>query len=196
MDDPYQVLEVPREATTEEIKKAYRKKAKKLHPDAGGNEKEMARAVMAYAVLSDPGRREKYDTTGDCGPDTTQNAMISRFMQLVLNVVVENDCDVEATIAQGKKSTESQYRQNLDKIEHQERQLKRGLEKIIKAPEPNMIAELVRQQLGMLADERRKLDQSKLVEDGALAMFDAYQFSKPEMVFPGFGTLGIKVTNI
>jgi curved DNA-binding protein len=65
----YQILGVKRDATQEEIKKAYRRLAQKYHPDrAKGNKKEaeeqFKRISEAYAVLSNPEKRQEYDTHG------------------------------------------------------------------------------------------------------------------------------------
>ena len=55
--DPYEVLQVQRNASTEEIKKSYRRLARKFHPDANpddpGTEEKFKEAGEAYGVLSD-----------------------------------------------------------------------------------------------------------------------------------------------
>ncbi len=60
--DHYNVLQVRRDATVDEIKKAYRKLAKQYHPDLrSGNAAKFKEIQEAYAVLSDPARKQEFD---------------------------------------------------------------------------------------------------------------------------------------
>ena len=69
--DYYEVLEVAKNATADEIKKAYRKKALQYHPDRNPGDKEaeekFKEAAEAYDVLSDPDKRARYDRYGHAG---------------------------------------------------------------------------------------------------------------------------------
>lgn len=62
--DYYKTLGVPRDAKPEEIKKAFRKLARKHHPDAGGDEAKFKEINEAYEVLSDEKKRAMYDQYG------------------------------------------------------------------------------------------------------------------------------------
>jgi len=64
MQNPYQTLGVNRDATPDEIKRAYRKLASKHHPDRGGDTKIFQEIQTAYDTLSDPNRRASYDNPG------------------------------------------------------------------------------------------------------------------------------------
>lgn len=76
--DYYEVLGVQKGASTEDIKKAYRKLAMKYHPDRNPDSKEaeekFKEAAEAYEVLSDDERRSKYDQFGFAGVDPNYGA--------------------------------------------------------------------------------------------------------------------------
>jgi len=71
--DYYEILGLDRNATEEDIKKAYRRLAKKYHPDLNPNDPEaeskFKEASEAYQVLIDPEKRAQYDKYGHAGPD-------------------------------------------------------------------------------------------------------------------------------
>jgi curved DNA-binding protein len=64
MQNLYQTLGVNRDATADEIKRAYRKLASKHHPDRGGDTKTFQEIQTAYDTLSDPQRRAAHDNPG------------------------------------------------------------------------------------------------------------------------------------
>ena len=67
MADLYETLGLRPDAATEEVKRAYRRKAREHHPDAGGDAEVFKEVTRAYEVLSDPERRARYDRFGDDG---------------------------------------------------------------------------------------------------------------------------------
>ncbi len=80
MKDYYEILGVPRNAGTEEIKKAYRNLAFKYHPDRNPNDKaaeeRFKEISRAYAVLGDERKRNEYNMSGSSsyGDSTSNNA--------------------------------------------------------------------------------------------------------------------------
>ena len=85
----YDDLELPKTCTSEEIKQKYRILAQLHHPDKGGDVEKFKRMKLAYEVLSDPIKREHYDSTGDHYSDVNLDSevmgrlavMVSQFVQ-------------------------------------------------------------------------------------------------------------------
>ena len=81
-EDFYDILGITKNASPEEIKKAYRKMALKYHPDKNPNDKaaeeKFKLAAEAYEVLSDPEKKAKYDQYGhqafEAGPVVVNDA--------------------------------------------------------------------------------------------------------------------------
>lgn len=76
MKSLYAILGLAKSATPDAVRKAYRKKARKAHPDVGGSNEAFAELKLAYDVLIDPVRRERYNKTGSfdaSGPDISHS---------------------------------------------------------------------------------------------------------------------------
>ena len=82
--DFYEILGVPKSASDEDIKKAYRKLAMKHHPDrnqgaaAKAAEEKFKEAKEAYEMLSDAQKRAAYDQYGHAGVDPNMRGQIGR----------------------------------------------------------------------------------------------------------------------
>lgn len=94
--DLYAALGVARDATADQIKKAFRQLAKKHHPDAGGDPEQFHAIALANDVLSDETKRAKYDETGEMpGTEKSENAealaIISGLVEALANDIVMRD---------------------------------------------------------------------------------------------------------
>jgi len=84
----YDLLEVPPNASSSEIRSAYRKKARSVHPDKNPNdpnaEHKFRKLSAAYQTLSDPTKRKRYDTSGigaeQSGSDEGASAMLDPYV--------------------------------------------------------------------------------------------------------------------
>jgi len=66
-DDYYEILGISKNASPDEIKKAFRRAAIEHHPDRGGSEAQFKKINEAYEVLKDPEKRKRYDQFGKAG---------------------------------------------------------------------------------------------------------------------------------
>jgi curved DNA-binding protein len=96
--DYYEVLGVPRDASADEIRRAYRKLARQYHPDInheGDAEDRFKEVGEAYEVLSDPEKRERYDRLGDARRAGADAPDMADFEDLFGNAGYGSDVRVE-----------------------------------------------------------------------------------------------------
>lgn len=187
--DPYADLGVSPDATPAEIKSAYRKAAKRTHPDAGGDPQEFAKVAGAYLVLSDPERRKRYDETGeaDAGPDNTAPRLAQKFAMMFMGVMEKHPrietVDIIALMrgvaakAKARKTAErEQLKPSADRIKAVMKRVQ------FKGKGPDLLTGTLNQQLqqitAAMADAQREIDDHALL----LIMLEDYgwQFDEPE----------------
>jgi len=91
MADLYEDLGVSKDATQQEIKKAYKGKAHRHHPDKGGDSETFHAVAFAYSVLSDPKRREKYDKDGTTEKQKGPEFHAEKVIHMWINEILEQD---------------------------------------------------------------------------------------------------------
>lgn len=79
----YDILEISPDSSQEEIKKAYKKKAIKEHPDKGGDADKFKEVCNAYETLSDPDKRQQYDQFGKDSEHLQHSPDISKFWEMM-----------------------------------------------------------------------------------------------------------------
>jgi len=150
----YENLGVPKSADRATIKKAYRKKAQKLHPDRQGGNVEAFHAVqLAYDVLYDDARRAHYDATGADGQPDRQGELMKRLAALFMHFLETADADhadlitlMRQALLDGKNKTQQSIRQQEQKIVKLERTKKR-LKK--KGGGENLFVQMIDAQISM-----------------------------------------------
>ena len=89
--DYYEILGVDKNASDQDIKRAFRKLAKKYHPDVSKEpnaEEKFKEAQEAYAVLSDPQKRQQYDQYGHAAFDSMNGGAGFDFSDFDFEVLV------------------------------------------------------------------------------------------------------------
>jgi len=118
----YDILGVDENATDEEIKKAYKKKAVENHPDKeGGSNDKMVAVTTAYMVLKDKNRRDHYNKTGQ----TDLHGFDKRFGELIQQIFIKiiEEVDVE------RYDLIDLFKQNLENMQSNGKEEKKKLEK-------------------------------------------------------------------
>jgi curved DNA-binding protein CbpA len=187
MIDLYQLLGIKRAATREEIRKAYRRKAKVSHPDSGGSVEAFKALAAAHDVLADERRRERYDTTGvieQARPDNVDGSAIEVIAQkLGLLIHAEQDLtalDIGAVLAQTIRD-DIGLRQT--GIANQKRAIERAaaLRARVKRKgngEDNALARVLDWHEGAAKDSVRKNEEAVRSMERALEILELYSFGE------------------
>jgi DnaJ-class molecular chaperone len=128
MMDLYKALDIDKSATKEQVKKAYRKKALKAHPDAGGDKESFALISLAHDVLTDDLRRERYDATGDTEEKKT-NTVMETVSQMAKAAFDEDSLDPVVFMKRHTDKTIHSQRMEKKKAEDHIKKLEKKLEK-------------------------------------------------------------------
>lgn len=175
--DPYQTLGVGKDASKEQVKRAYRKKAKATHPDRNGDADEFREVHKAYLILSDDTRRKRYDETGDTDttPDNGPGELFQILRVTFLNVL-------KGLVERGKKPSHTHIvklmRENLENDLHKisveigqlhktEADLKDIAERL-RDKEDGFIGSIIQEQQGLLQSHLSKVQGIKKNIDDVL----------------------------
>ena len=149
--NPYTELDVPVDASLEEIKQRFRTLAHMHHPDKGGNEEVFKSIKLAYEILIDPIRRKQYDLTGDAIFSNLKDEAITNIVQIILHAITIFDPDHDDLI----QIAENRTREMLDResnhitnTKHNIQNLEKVLTKLrIKTDSENILQDVVANQI-------------------------------------------------
>lgn len=150
----YEILGVATDAAPSEIKKAHRRLVKEHHPDKGGDPETFAKIQEAYEVLSDEGRRARYDSTGEYGQVKDRfKEQLMGFIQQVILPEIENSRNFEFDlIGSANKVIRNTFKEGNRKVadvKEAKEKLEASLERISrKGDGDNLIADVIRGQIG------------------------------------------------
>ena len=167
------------------IKRAYKKKAKQTHPDAGGKPGEFNKVHRAYLVLSDPIRRAKYDQTGDIPEITPETAPLNLLVQFFVTIVAmhlagngQDPSKVDLI-----KVAREQFRKDILDAENNQVKLRRQMKvwqdiaKRFKSKKPaDVLVRSLEAQVKPLEDQLRLFDEQIQIRKDATKLLDGYRF--------------------
>lgn len=196
-DSYYSALGVKPTATTEEIKRAYRRKARKSHPDTGGDREEFKAVAKAYGTLIDPEKRRRYDTYGDEEP--LQLDAITRIMAAVLNEVVLTalgnnvdleDLDVVGAVRKQLLVRRAAAEKAIEENTRRAKQLKKAAARLRrKNGRDNVLAKVILEPIPALEEAAKQGPANVALVDKALKLLDEYQYDFRKQQFGSMNNL-------
>ena len=204
--NPYTELGVAKDASKEDIKKAYRELAKNTHPDKnGGNDSLFKRINEAYQILMDDDARQNYDTTGNT--QRSPNNLDAKANQLIVNfftlVAAELDTRInplsEDLIGHGKLFVQKQIDKFYSEIQIHKRtaNLLEKIEARLKSKtKDGLVNRALKHNIEATKDQIRLLDGQIKACERALELLDNYEFKMdPKQVMwssaTGFNPMGV-----
>ena len=192
MLDLYETLGVARDAEPADIVRAYRRAAKKAHPDSGGSREAFALVTLARDTLTDDERRKRYDETGEAGekkPDQREAQALNMAIGAINMAIAEVESYIRAsdqivTVAVRSVTSALRERQSeMKRLENAAEKMER-LSKRLKAKKgkANRLSPML---LNQAAEQRKAVrtvrDQAEIMTM-AIAILEAHEF-KPEPAY-------------
>ena len=126
-DKLFDLLSIALDSSKEKIKKAFREKAKKMHPDKGGNQEDFNQIVKAYEILSDDEKKDNYDKGIKEGITLEDEAtqVLLKIFEEIISLKIQDDYlsvkeSLEDTINRSIKKVDNDYLSLYKKIKRLE----------------------------------------------------------------------------
>jgi curved DNA-binding protein CbpA len=174
---PYETLGVPPDATPEAITAAYRQKARQHHPDRGGDHGEMSAINDAYAVLSDPARREQFDKTGATrsGPTPEQKAREIAFSAMAAALDQPgDDLDLVRAARSALERSRAEGRAKLSEVKEVRRRTEKRRERLVGG---DLFAGLFDQRLENMSRAQAHIEEQLAAIGRALELLEDIQWA-------------------
>lgn len=187
----YDTLGILPDASADEIKAAFRKGAAGAHPDREGGSTERMQAVnRAYAVLSDPQKRARYDQTGEdsqAGPtidDRAAELLVSAFEE-----AIEKDLEPVRHTRERLTVVRSQLQAMQAKTEADIERMRRKIGRTkVKEGATNLVEQLIQRRISACTTRRAQMAEALEANERAGAMLADY-IAHPEDTFAGLTDL-------
>ena len=187
MPNPYQALDLDRNAPPEAIRAAYRKKARQHHPDKGGNVAEFQSIQVAYDVLSDPERKARYDQTGETGTGPTLESQalstLSTMMTALMDFPQTNVATLPLVDQLRRMLTADIQKQDMEKAKVMASidRRREAIKRLSKGP----LADLLQGEINQREQMAAKMDEANAIRREAMRMLEDQTYSADAQVSTG-----------
>lgn len=185
---PYELLGIDKKATTAEVRSAYRKLSKIMHPDRGGDPEKFRELKEAHDILSDKDRRKRYDRTGRTAPSSVTPARVKAFLAELINSVVNAKTqsgriddvtreNIQMKIVMSLNSSQMRAQQARTDIECRLIRAKELIDRFIPMGKDDPIGELLRAERSRIVEELNSLDDEIEIARMAIKIFaEGYRY--------------------
>lgn len=177
--DYYQVLGIERNATKEQIKRAYLLKAKECHPDKGGDADQFQKIQKAYEVLYGETSRYFYDTTGsEISKDDIEYAN-NQLSSLIIEVIeLNNDSMIVDYFKEMRRVLDRkkiQYQSAILQNMATERKLSKGLSRIKPKGKNITLINAVKNRIEMVQNSQKEAERQIAILRMMRSIVDEYE---------------------
>jgi curved DNA-binding protein CbpA len=174
--NPYEILGVARDATSDTIRRAFRTKAMRAHPDRGGTPEDMAAVNLAYELLSDKRRRKQYDETGQTQQGPTLRQEATQQIGLAVQAVIEAGSDDLLThVREGIAKNQTEVANNLANLAQRQRRLQKLSGRYSTKAPVNIVQGVIDQQLAAIPEIEKRLKHAARVLAEASKVLSEYK---------------------
>jgi len=172
----YDTLGVPRDASHDEIKQAFRRRSSEAHPDKGGSDEQQAAVNAAWAVLGDAERRAEYDRTGqDAAPGSLEQEARSVLMQLFQAALDAAAVNVLLDVSQMLEKHRQRLMQAQFEAKEKRARLVKRTGKIKARQGENLMQLLIDQQIKQIDDALPLFERGLTVNSMSAQMLNNYE---------------------
>lgn len=186
MKDLYKEIGVGRKASKDAIRKAYRRKSKVKHPDAGGKSEDFALLRLAHDVLTDDERRERYDATGEFGGKPLDNGfadavnVIAGALEEVIQKIEQKGADpVSYNIVSDMRTLVGARLDDVQRARSAGKEKIRKVERLLgrfRTKGDNFFEGILKQKIGVIQQSVAQLDRQEIPMKRALEMLKESSF--------------------
>jgi curved DNA-binding protein CbpA len=194
----YEDLGVTKDASAAAIKKAYRRKAQRSHPDRqGGDAREFDKATQAYRVLSDARRRLEYDRTGQTStqPEPSEEVIAMQMVAAVLISMIDQvdvaHSDLIGLLREHFRQQQSALSTNKRRLETAIKWRRKAIERIRrKTGGDNLLAQFIESDIANGERNLAGMAENASRIERALVLIDEYECTGSMSAAPSLGGWG------
>lgn len=189
----YDVLGVTKEANADEIKRAYRTKAKVLHPDKNnGDPTAFNDLKAAYDILKDPEKRSYYDKHGEAPKEKSSHDAAYEILIEVFSEILEREVPMHvdylglmrSTITSASKEMAEAEKTTKDQLKRYNLLIKRFKHNKKGSEQSNFFVAALTSRIDQATDRLQRISEAKHQVGRALKILDGYDFEKDPMPSP------------